>query len=55
MFTVVNITRSDLLVGLCTVVLLVCSGGGLISQSTGGAPGGAARNDLRLLRAVFLS
>ena len=40
MFTVVNITRSDLLVGLCTVVLLVCSGVGLNSQSTAGAPGG---------------
>ena len=40
MFTVANITRSDLLVGLCTVVLLVCSGVGLNSQSTAGAPGG---------------
>ena len=40
MFTVANITRSDLLVGLCTAVLLVCSGVGLNSQSTAGAPGG---------------
>ena len=40
MFTVANITRSDLLVGLCTAVLLVCAGVGLNSQSTAGAPGG---------------
>ena len=40
MFTVANITRSDLLVGVGTAVLLVCSGVGLNSQSTAGAPGG---------------